>query len=129
MRRRQEYRRPQRHMARIDGDAAPGAQGHTQRTDRACVRCGQLAEEHIARVRVQQFIQAMRVGFGPALDAIHRRLLERQFPLRHQPAPDRLVGVAVLVRIADAHSLAVRQLDAARALYLEEEQFDRVIGP
>ena len=37
MRRRQEYRRPQRHMARIDGDAAPCAKWHTQRTDRPCV--------------------------------------------------------------------------------------------
>jgi hypothetical protein len=52
-----------------------------------------------------------------------------QLALLHQPAADRQVGMAVLLGVADALVAAVGQLDASRALYLQEEQLDRIGDP
>src|SRR5262249_59403173 len=117
------------HVARVDGDRAPRQQGHAERADRAArrIREGQLTEENEARILVEQVLDAARVGGGPGLDRLHRRLAELELAALDEEAPDRLERVAVLVGITDAQRLAARELDSSGALNLEEERLDRII--
>ncbi len=125
----EEDRRTERDRARIDGDAALGGQRHAERTDRAVVAGRHLAEEDVARVAVEQFVEPRRIGPGPGLDALHRGLLELEVAAIDKNAPDRAVGMAVLVGVIDPQHAAVGQADAPGPLDLQEEELDRVVHP
>jgi hypothetical protein len=71
--------------------------------------------------------EARRIGPRPGLDALHRRLLQLQFAALDQRLADRLIGMAVLVTVVQAHHAAVGQLDPAGTLHLQEEEFDGII--
>src|SRR5690606_11332852 len=76
-----EHGGAERHVARVDRDAAAGAERHAERADRPPVRTRQLAEEDIARIGVEQLAQALRIALGPGADALHRGLVEAEFTL------------------------------------------------
>ena len=61
--------------------------------------------------------------------ALHRGAARRKDAALAQQPPDRDIFAAVLIVVADAHDASVGQSDPARALDLEEEQFDRVGRP
>src|ERR1017187_2097605 len=66
---------------------------------------------------------------SPRLNALHRRRFQRQFAALDQHTPDGTVRISVLIRVADAHGAPVGKVDAARALDLREERFNRVVQP
>ena len=89
----------------------------------------QNAEEHEGRILVEQLVQPLRMCCGPGLNALHGRLRQGQLALIDQPSPDRAVGVAVVIGVADAQQGSVTQLNAARALHLQKEELDRIVRP
>src|SRR5207249_9347416 len=86
-------------------------------------------EEHVARVGVERLLHLVRISPSPALDALHRGLLERELTLVDQVAAQRAVGMAVLVGVAQPYTLAGFELDLARTLDLQEEELDRIRDP
>jgi hypothetical protein len=109
-----------------------GCQRHRQRPVRTLAIAtfdGLFAEEDVARVGVQQFAEARRIGARPLLDALHRGLVEAHFAALDEQFADRLIGVAVLVGEGQARHAAVGQADAPRALDLQKEEFNRVVDP
>nr|WP_305017008.1 hypothetical protein [Mycobacterium tuberculosis] len=70
-----------------------------------------------------------RVGTCPVADALHRGRLERKFTPLDEQAPDRAVGVTVLVRVADPQQGTVREPDASGPLDLQEEEVQGVVYP
>ncbi|EEF27060.1 conserved hypothetical protein [Ricinus communis] len=109
-RRRQEQRRAERDEGRVDGDGARGRQRHAQGALRPHAGIGQalLAEEHVARVDVEEFLAPLRMRGDPRLDALRRGLARFQFALVDQPAADRLVRMAVLLGAARVFELFAR---------------------
>src|SRR3989304_10014718 len=137
-------------MPRIHRDRAARRQGPAERAQGAVCRAAgfvgaraapprrgtalagarrQLAEEHVTRIGVEHLVQPRWVGPRPGLDTVHRRFIGLELALLDQITADGLVGVPVLVGVADAQQLAALQLYPARSLYLQEEGFDRVVDP
>jgi len=127
----EEHRRPERNVARIDGNRASRKQRHAERPDRTASRVGQgqLSKEHEARVLVEKVLHPLWVGRRPGLDRLHRGFAELELASVDEEASDRLKRVAVLVGVADPKRLAVGQLHSSGSLYLEKERFDRVVDP
>ena len=97
--------------------------------ERAECRSGLFAEEHVALILAHDRAALFGMIVQPADDALHRALPGREQPaLLHQRA-DAGVIAAVLALIADPHHRSVGQPQPARALDLQEEQFDRIGRP
>ena len=69
------------------------------------------------------------VLLAPCPDSLHRRLFQGQLAALHQHSPDRFVGMAILIGIADSDNFAILEFYAARALDLQEKQVDLIIHP
>lgn len=117
------------HHVAIHGDAVAGGQRHVQRAARAFVAVRAAGEKHIAGIAGQQFGHAGRVGIGPGADGGHADVGLLQLTLLHQPAADGAIGMAILVGVGDPQLTAIGQLDAARALDLQELQVHRAGQP
>ena len=117
-RRREEDRRAQRNRARIDGDRALREQRHAERPDRPVDarversrrRRRHFAEEHVARILVEQRAQscpgcAFAHALMPCIDARSRGRSPRSISTR----ADRAVRMAVLVGVAQAHHASRRR--------------------
>jgi hypothetical protein len=73
------------------------------RFERAGRGRGYLAEEHVARILVEERTELLGIAAPPFADSLHRCALERQLAAIDENAPDRAIRVAVLVGIPDAH--------------------------
>src|SRR5207244_1407881 len=98
-------RRTERNEAPVHGEAVAPAEGHAECAD-GPLGGRQLAEEYVAWILIQRFLQPRRICRGPGLDSLHRSLLEREFAAIDQVPPERAERVAVLLGIAEANALA-----------------------
>ena len=114
-------------VAGIDGQAAAGRELRVHGAQRAfAFRALQLAEEYVGGVLRHDVLAPLGIGLQPLLEGTHRHLVGGEQAFLDQIAANRAVGVAVLAVVVDADDAAVRQLDAARSLHLQEEQLDRI---
>jgi len=120
---------PERHDAGVDGDRALGRERHALGAQRPGQVARQLAEEDVARIRVQHLLCARRIAPHPVLDSLHRCAFGRQLATLDEDAPERAERVSVLVGIAHAHAFAVVELHLSGALDVQEESVHRVIDP
>ena len=88
-----------------------------------------LAEEHVGLVLPPQLLAVLRIGFHPLPDALHRHFFARHDLALDQELADRNVRMAVLRHVVQAQQLAVVELDAHRALDVDEERIDRILQP
>ncbi len=134
IRRRQVDRRAERYRARIDGDGALAQQRHAERPvrtidlrfERAGLGRGDFAEEHVARILVEERTELFRIAPAPLANPLHRCALERHLAALDENPPDRAIRMTVLIGIADAHHSALGEAHAAGALDLQEERFDGI---
>jgi len=114
-------------MAGVDGQAAARGQLRVHGAQRAfAFRALELAEEYVGGVLRHDVLAPLGIGLQPLLERAHRHLVGGEQAFLDQIAANRAVGVAVLAVVVDADDAAVRQLDAARSLHLQEEQLDRI---
>ena len=114
----------------IDRDRAAGRELHALGADRfLMIRQPGDAEEHIGLVHAPELAAAVRAGEHPLADAVHRHLFLGHLAAIDQDAADRQVAVAVVGVVVDAQHRAVLELDARRALDVDEEGVDRILEP
>lgn len=94
-------------MPWIDRNTTLRAQRHAKSALRPFVNISlglHFTEKHVTRVAIEQIVQLRRILLPrPSLNALHRSLLKLKLASVNQDASNRLIGMAILIGITNAH--------------------------
>src|SRR5262245_30719957 len=112
--------------ARIGRDRAPRCQRHVQAAYRLPFH---EAKKNIPLVGIEQRLALHRMVIKIAFEALHRDLFQRHLSIVRENFADAAVGFAVARGVADSPEGTVSETQQARALDVQEKEFDRIIHP